>query len=106
MSDLREKLRRWTFGLIETIPPRDLTVTRMRLIEHRTRAYWRAHGRLPKSLEDLSPLKDRDNATADGWGRAIEFVATAPAAVTLSSRGAGGSDSETIEITFRADESQ
>ena len=39
-----------------------MAVTRMRLIEHRTRAYLRARGRLPKSVDDLAPLKD-DNAT-------------------------------------------
>ena len=97
-----------SLGLIETIPPRDLTVTRMGITEVRIRDYWDVHGRLPERLEDLALLRGRDNATTDGWGQPIRYVVTAPATVTLTSLGAdGGTDpSQKIQVTFRADRPQ
>jgi hypothetical protein len=97
-----------SLGLIGTIPPHDLTVTRMGIAEVRIREYWSAHGHLPASLEELALLKGRDNETIDGWGRPIQYVVTAPSTVTLTSLGAdGGTDpSRKIEVTFQADKPQ
>lgn len=77
-------------GLVETIPPRDLTVTRIGVTEIRIRAYWKTHGKLPSRLSDLPILKGRDNAMVDGWGRAIRYDVTGTSIVTLSSLGADG----------------
>jgi hypothetical protein len=101
-----QKVRSWVrallrFPFIETISPHDLTVTRMRITEMRIRDYWRIHGRLPQSLDELRPLKKRDNETTDGWGRPIEYVTTPPAKVSLSSE---GGDHEKIQFAFRADQ--
>lgn len=89
-------------SLIETIPPRDFTITRMGVTEVRLRAYWTDHGRLPERLEELAPLKGRDNSTTDGWGRAIQYMVIQPSTVTLTSLGAGGEKGpdQKIEITF------
>ena len=75
----RQKLRSWARALlrlpfIETIPLRDLTVTRMHITEMRIRDYWRIHGRLPRSLDELPALKNRDDETTDGWGQPIEYA--------------------------------
>jgi hypothetical protein len=75
---------------IGTIPPRDLTVTRMDVIEIRLRSYWKANGRLPASLSDLPILEGRDNSTIDGWGMPIKYSATGTTTVILLSLGAGG----------------
>jgi len=108
MRSLRALLRLLAFGLIETIPPRDRTVTRIGITETRIRAYWSTHGRLPGSLEDLVPLEGRDNATIDGWGRPIQYDVTPPSTVTLTSLGADSfrgveGPSETVQVTFQAD---
>jgi hypothetical protein len=94
-----------SFGLLGAVPPRDLTVTRMGVTEVRLRAYWRAHGRLPASLEELPTLKGRDNSTTDGWGRAIQYEVNEPSTVTLTSPGAdGGPDpGQKVQVTFRVD---
>lgn len=94
-------------NFIEMIPPRDLTVTRIGITEIRIRAYWKAHGQLPARLSDLSILKGRDNATIDGWGRAIKYYVTGTSTVTLSSFGADGAAGDTglnqdILVTFDA----
>lgn len=96
------------FGLIETIPPRDLTVTRMGITEMRIRTYWSVHGHLPERLDQLALLKDRDNTTTDGWGRPIEYVVTAPSTVTLISHatdevGGGTGLNQIIQVAFHAD---
>ena len=77
-------------NLIEIIPPRDLTVTRIAITGIRIRAYWKANGKLPASLSDLPMLKGRDDSTIDGWGRPIKYDVTGTATVTLSSLGADG----------------
>jgi len=74
--------------MFESIPPRDLTVTRLRITEIRIRAYWKTHGHLPARLADLPILKGRDSATIDGWGRAIKYDVTGTSTVVLSSLGA------------------
>ena len=94
-------------NLIETIPPRDLTVTRIGVTEIRIRAYWKTHKQLPDRLSDLPILKGRDNATIDGWGRAIKYDVTGTSTVTLSSFGSDGTVGGTglnqdIVVTFDA----
>jgi hypothetical protein len=86
---------------VETIPPRELTMTRMTITETRLRAYWNDHGTLPPSLDALPPLKNRDDAVTDGWGRRIDYAVTPPATVTLTSHGDGGAP---IAVTFRVDD--
>ena len=92
---------------IATIPPRDLTVTRLGVTRSRIRAYWQAHGRLPPSLSDLPPTPGRDNATVAGWGRRILYRVTGDSIVTLSSLGADGAvggtgQDEDISVHFDA----
>jgi len=104
-------LLRLPLGLIETVPPRDLTVTRMGVIEVRIRAYWGCHGRLPGSLQELPLLENRDNATTDGWGQPIQYAVTGSSTVTLTSPGPGGGadgtdPSRAIRVTFEAEKAQ
>jgi len=93
--------------LIERVPPRNLTTTRMRVTEVRIRSYWAANRRLPASLSDLPRLQGRDNSTNDGWGKPIHYEITGPSTVTLSSPGPKGrsnqaGSNEEISITFDA----
>jgi hypothetical protein len=98
---------RFACHLIETIPPRDLTATRLGITEERIRAYWKIHGYLPSHLGDLPILKGRDNATSDGWGRTIKYDVTGTSTVILSSLGPEGAVNGTglnqgIQVTFDA----
>ncbi|MGH4023249.1 MAG: hypothetical protein ACRDRV_01550 [Pseudonocardiaceae bacterium] len=88
-------LRTLARNLIGTIPPRDLTATRIAITETRISSYWKAHGRLPARLSDLPALKRRDNSTIDGWGRPIAYRVSGTV-VTLSSSDAN----DTIEVVF------
>jgi hypothetical protein len=91
-------------SVIETIPPRDLSVTRIGVLESRLRNYWADHGRLPGELSELPLIKGRDSATVDGWSRAIRYDVTGTT-VTLTSLGADGTEGGTdldrdIVVTF------
>ena len=70
-----------------TIPPRDLTLTRIHITEVRIRAFWKTHGYLPANLALLQVLKGRDNTTKDGWGREINYEIIGASTVILSSVG-------------------
>lgn len=96
-------------NLIETIPPYDLTVTRIGIIEIRIKAYWKIHAQLPSYLSDLPILEGRDNAITDGWGKSINYKITGRSTVVLSSLGADGTSGGTganqdIIVTFDANE--
>jgi len=106
---LRNALLRLSRNVIATIPPRDLTITRIGVTQVRIRAYWKTHGRLPPSLSDLPLLPGRDNATVDGWDRSLLYSVTGTSIVTLSSLGADGTTGgtnldEDIVISFDASE--
>lgn len=94
---------------LDTVPNYDLTITRLTLTEVRIKNYWQSNNRLPDQLSDLTPLSNRDNSTADGWGRPIKYTKVLPSTVTLSSLGkdgiAGGTDDDS-DLTFTFDASQ
>lgn len=94
---------------VATIPPRDLTITRIGVTRVRIRAYWKTHGRLPPKLSDLPPSPGRDDATVDAWGREILYQVTGSSTVTLTSLGADGASGgagldEDIVVRFDASE--
>ncbi|MCY1350750.1 hypothetical protein D9M69_369920 [compost metagenome] len=106
---LRNALRGFLGIFVATIPPRDLTITRIGVTRVRIRAYWKAHGRLPPSLSDLPLSPGRDNATVDGWDRSLLYSVTDTSIVTLSSLGADGAAGgtgldEDIVVSFDASE--
>jgi hypothetical protein len=90
---------------VETVPPGDLTRTRMTVIEKRIRDYAAAHHRLPDNLSQLpKPAGNRDDSIVDGWGHPIQYIKVGNK-VTLLSLGkdgsAGGSDQDAgIKVTF------
>lgn len=97
--------QRLSLGLIDTIPPVDLTATRLEITKLRIVMYWRAHGKLPACLGDLPALPNRDNAIDDAWGHLLQYRITPPAFVTLESMGAEGSGHDArLSLRFAADE--
>ena len=94
---------------IATIPPRDLTITRLGVTRVRITTYWKSHGRLPSTLSELPPTPGRDNATVDAWGRDILYRVDGTSGVTLTSLGADGTaggtgEDEDIVVSFDARE--
>jgi len=85
-------------GCGETIPPHDLTVTRMAVTETRLRLYWTNNGKLPPKLSDLPQLASRDNETVDGWGREIKYQFEGTK-VILTSPGEDGKSGATSVIS-------
>ena len=109
LGTLRNALRGFSRLFIATIPPRDLTLTRIGVTRVRIRAYWQTHGRLPPSLSDLPPSPGRDNATVDAWGRDILYQVQGGSTVTLASLGADGTAGGTgpdADIVVRFDASE
>jgi len=94
---------------IGTVSPRELTTTRMGVLQVRIREYWKANGKLPPGLSDLPLLENRDNATTDGWGRPISYTFTEPSTVTLRSSGEPKTEPREVsptEITLTFNASQ
>jgi hypothetical protein len=60
-------------GLVEVIPPRDMTVTAMVETWARIGIYLEKEGRLPKSLDILPVRQGYANSTTDGWDRPLIY---------------------------------
>ena len=56
-----------------TIPPYDMTVTRMGGAGVRIQDFVAREGHMPKSLSELPVEPNRDCATTDGWGRPLAW---------------------------------
>jgi hypothetical protein len=78
------------FGLVDVIPPRALTLTRMYVLKRRVLLYAQSHNELPQSLEVLPEMEGYDNSIRDAWNRNILFEVPASGAVTFRSLGRDG----------------
>ena len=90
------------YFLIDIIPPRSLTVTRMSGLKLRLVEYARQHRALPPRLDDLPPKPGYDSAAFDGWGRPFVYSFDSSGVVTLRSLGADqalGGDGDKRDIT-------
>jgi hypothetical protein len=76
--------------LVDTIPPRSLTVTHMTILKRRVLQFAHSRGELPHSLTDLPELRGFHDRIRDGWGRDIEFDVSASGVVTFRSLGRDG----------------
>ena len=75
--------------VVDSIPPRALTATRMQVLKRRVLQYARAHGELPRSLVDLPAVEGYDGSIRDGWSRTILFEVSSNL-VTFRSLGRDG----------------
>jgi hypothetical protein len=82
--------------IVDRIPPRSLTATRMQGLKRRILRDAQAKGVLPVSLKNLLPIEGFDNSLLDGWGREIVFDVSS-GTVTLRSFGADGKTGGTGE---------
>jgi hypothetical protein len=58
---------------ILTIPPRQLTVTRMTVLGVRIQSFVARHARMPKSLSELPEEPGKDCEVVDAWGRPFRW---------------------------------
>lgn len=89
--------------LVDVVPPRAMTQTRMRVTERRIRAYVAEHKRLPTKLAELPRLGcNYDERTLDGWGRELIYAFQPDGSVVLSSFGKSGKtdDKEAVVVRF------
>ena len=99
------------FALVDVIPPRALTATRMQILKTRVLEFARKHGELPSSLSVLPANQARDNSILDGWHREILFEVSTSGILTFRSLGRDGlvgGSGEDADITrsFMARDSQ
>ena len=76
--------------VVDRIPPRALTATRMQVLKRRVLQYAQSHGELPKSLASLPPMDGYDSSVQDGWKRDITFEVSASGVVSFRSLGRDG----------------
>jgi hypothetical protein len=76
--------------LVDTIPPRSLTVTHMTILKRRVLQFAHSRGELPHSLTDLPELRGFHDRVRDGWGRDIEFDVSSSGVVSFRSLGRDG----------------
>lgn len=97
--------------VMDVIPPRGLTVTRMWVTKRRIMEYGYLHNRLPASLAELPEKTGYDNGTTDAWGRPLDYSTDDSGAVTLRSLGAdklpgGEGDSRDLTGVFMSHDAQ
>ena len=78
------------YSLIDFIPPRDMTATRMHGVRYRVQTYAVLHDKLPESIEGLPERPGYDSSHLDGWRRTIQYQTRPDGIVTLTSLGHDG----------------
>ena len=73
-------------SLVDVIPPRSLTATRMHGLKRRVMIYCQAHGELPPSLASLPAMEGYNSSIRDGWNRPITFQITTNGVVPSAPR--------------------
>jgi hypothetical protein len=77
-------------SLIDTIPPRSMTVTAMDETIVRMDIYLQKNGRLPPDFSSLPVREGYMNRTTDGWNRPLMYTIESGNTVVLKSLGADG----------------
>jgi len=76
--------------LIDFIPPKSLTVTRMWVTKRRIIQFVQHENRLPNDLSELLPMPGYNTQTRDAWGRPLVYKILPTGEVLLESYGKDG----------------
>jgi hypothetical protein len=90
------------FFLVDTIPPRSLTVTRMFVTKRRILQFAHQNNKLPSTLAELPAMPGYDTETTDAWKRPLDYSTDDSGVVTLRSLGADkrpGGDGDNRDMT-------
>ena len=95
--------------LAHSIPPENLTETRLDLAFERIQAYWNLHGKVPKEPSELPDMPDC--SMRDGWGREFHWKSDGKRTVSVWSLGrdgkkGGSGEDEDMVITFEGKRKQ
>lgn len=83
--------------IVDTIPPPNLTETRLLVTYNRIQKFWNQHGRVPAKPADLPDEKNRDCSMTDGWGRELHWDSDGKSKVKVWSLGRDGKPGGTGE---------
>jgi hypothetical protein len=91
--------------IVDTIPPQNLTETRLLVTYNRIQNFWNEHGRVPTKPAELPDVKNRDCSMADGWGRELNWKSDGTSKVKVWSLGRDGKPGGTgedadLEVAF------
>lgn len=91
--------------IVDTIPPANLTETRLLVTYDRTQKFWHQHRKAPAKPADLPDEKNRDCSMTDGWGRELHWDSDGKSRVRVWSLGRDGKpggtgDDADIEVEF------
>jgi hypothetical protein len=97
--------------LVDRIPPRPMTATRMHVLKRRVLQFAQSHGELPKTLAVLPTMERDDSSIQDGWKRDIIFEVSNSGVVSFRSFGrdgvtGGSSEKADIVRSFPARDAQ
>ena len=77
-------------SLVDTIPPKSLTLTAMTETSVRIEMYLQKNGRLPPDFKSLPVREGYANRTDDAWHRPLLYIIESGDTVVLKSFGADG----------------
>jgi Type II secretion system (T2SS), protein G len=86
-----------TSRIVDTIPPKNVTETRLGITDNRIQNFWNQHGRVPTKPNELPDVKDRDCSLKDGWGRELNWTSDGTSKVKVWSLGRDGKPGGTGE---------
>ena len=77
---------------VTTIPPSNLTDTRLHVSYIRIQDFWNEHGKVPTECSELPEFPDRDCSMTDGWNRELHWESDGNHSVKVWSLGADGKE--------------
>ena len=91
--------------IIDTIPPTNVTETRVGVTYNRIQKFWNEHGRVPTTPTELPNEKNRDCSMKDGWGRELHWESDGTSKVKVWSLGrdeklGGTGEDADMEVEF------
>ena len=86
-----------TCRILDTIPPPNLTETRLLVTHDRIQDFWKQCGKVPVEPADLPVVKNRDCSLTDGWGRELHWDSDGVSNVKVWSLGRDGKPGGTGE---------
>ena len=76
--------------MVHLIPPDEMTVSTLTVVEQRIQKYYRINGTLPPDLNNLPVIPEKDNVLGDGWEHPLKYTRQSDTVCHIRSLGADG----------------